>query len=158
MSTTFYVWYPRIIQDGLAGNIGHASIKVESTYMSWWPAEVSLKASFGSGVAFATPTYESDVHSERKEPDYVGDHFGWDDIKAIQYWNTQCVPSYAHRYNFVTCNCASMVVNILRASGALDGEVVLNTWLGLKDTFAISPPDITRVSQYFAGHKAALIL
>jgi hypothetical protein len=154
MSTTFYVWYPE------GGNVGHASIKIGSTYMSWWPKMDSLMESIvglAVGTAFITPTYQNDVTWEGKEPDYVGDHFGWDDIKAIQFWNTQCVPSYAHRYNFVTCNCASMVVKILRASGALDGEVALNTWLGIKDTYAISPPDIMRVSQYFAGHKAALI-
>ena len=39
----------------------------------------------GSGVAFTTPTYESDVSSEGKEPDYVGDHFGWDDIKPCNF-------------------------------------------------------------------------
>ena len=60
-------------------------------------------------------------------------------------------------YQFFTSNCSTMVINILRASGALNGEVILNTWLSIKDTIAFSPPDIMRVSQYFAGHKSALI-
>jgi len=98
-----------------------------------------------------------DVSSEGKEPDYVGDHFGWDDIKPCNFG----IPSVYHRIviaTFFTCNCASMVVKILRASGALDGEIILNTWLGTKDTVALCPSDLMRVSQYFAGHKAALIL
>lgn len=170
MSTTFYVWYP----DLRGGNIGHASIKVGDTYMSWWPYAGSkmeiLKGIIGSGSGFRTPAYPDDVSAEGKDPDYVGDHFGWDNAKAIAYWTSQCLPSYAlalaeivragspAHYQFLTCNCATMVINILRASGALDGQVVLNAWLSLKDSLALSPPDIKRVSQYFAGHPEALVL
>jgi hypothetical protein len=171
MSTTFYVWYSNIPEGG--GNVGHCAIKIGATYMSWWPAAGSkmemLKGIFGTGSGFMTPGYKDDVSSEGKEPDYVGDHFGWNDAKAIQYWITQCMPEYARavteinragspaRYQFLTSNCSTMVINILRASGAFDGEVILNMWLSIKDTIALSPPDVMRISQYFAGHKSALI-
>jgi hypothetical protein len=127
-----------------------------------------LKGIFGSGSRFSTPSFKDDVESEGKPPDYVGDHFGWHEQQALSYWMSQ-LPSYAaagaeivragsaSKYQFLTCNCATMVIQIIRAAGALDNEIVLNGWLGLKSTFALSPPDIMRVSQYFAGHKEALL-
>ena len=170
MSTTFYVWYPNILQGG--SNVGHASVKVGKVYMSWWPYAGSkmefLKGVFASGSSFRTPTYVDDQASEGHDPDYVGDHFGWDDGKAIAYWNS-LQPTYvaaageivragsAARYQFFASNCATVVIDIIRAAGALDGQFVLNTWLSVKNTFALSPPDVMRVSQYFAGHPEALI-
>ncbi len=95
MSTTFYVWYPNLLQGG--NNVGHAAIKVGTTYMSWWPYAGSkmeiLKGLVGTGSSFGTPSYADDRQSEGKEPDYIEDHFGWDDGKAIAYWNSQ-LPTY----------------------------------------------------------------
>jgi hypothetical protein len=167
MSTTFYVWNP------ILPNVGHAAVKIGDTYMSWWPASGSkmemYKGIFGSGSLISTPSLKDDIDSERKVPDYIGDHFGWDDQIAIRYWTSQ-LPTYAaagaeiiragsaSKYQFFTCNCATMITQILRAAGAFENDLVLNAWLGVKSTFAFSPPDITRISQYFAGHKEALLI
>jgi hypothetical protein len=125
-----------------------------------------LKGILGTGSGFMTPTYENDLSAEGREPDYTGDHFGWDDARAIDHWNTQCIPAYVSafkeitvsgpsKYQFLTYNCATMVFNVIRAARALDGEIILNAWLALKPV--LSPPDVMRTSQYFAGHKDALI-
>src|SRR5262245_49968206 len=122
MSTTFYVWYPDLKKLAL----GHASVKVAGTYMSWWPASEnkmrSLLAMYNiKGTSVKPPSYDDDVKSEGKAPEYVGDLYGWDDQKALDYWNTNAVPNFlkafgeikkAHAgetYKFVTCNCATMV-------------------------------------------------
>ena len=94
MSTTFYVWYPDVEK----GAFGHASVKVGSTYMSWWPASESrmrsLLAMFNiKGTTVRLPAYNDDVKSEGKEPEYIGDLYGWDDQKAIDYWTTNAVPT-----------------------------------------------------------------
>jgi hypothetical protein len=85
MSTAFFVWNNNILQGG--SNVGHASIRVADVYMSWWPYYASkmemFKGILGGGSGFRTSTFEEDVASERREPDYTGDHFGWDDDKAI---------------------------------------------------------------------------
>jgi hypothetical protein len=170
MSTTFFVWNNNFLSGG--NNVGHASVKIADVYMSWWPYAGSkmeiLKGILGSGSGFRTPTFEEDVESEGRQPDYIGDHFGWDNDRAISFWQSQ-LPTYdsayneiksvgsAAKYQFFTYNCADSVVRVLQAAGSLDNEFLLNSWISLKRTFALTPPDITRISQYFNGNKSALL-
>jgi hypothetical protein len=161
MSTTLFVWLPS------SGNIGHASIQVATTYMSWWPGSDKMLSYLVTGGSPQTPTYDSDVDSEGGEPDWTGDFFGWDDDGAIAFWNAATSLDFQkavsavrsgippQQYSFVCNNCSTMVIKILRAAGAFDGEFVLNLWLSSK--IVNTPEQVMDIGGYLAGDKGALL-
>jgi hypothetical protein len=87
MGVRINVWYPK------GENVGHASIEIEGTYMSWWPdggaASSKLKMAkliFAGGPGMA-PAFADDKQMEGGEPAWTGDYFGWDgDGDAISLW------------------------------------------------------------------------
>lgn len=164
MGTKINVWYPQ------GSNVGHASISILGTYMSWWPdAETKMKMYkeiFGFGGPGQAPSYQDDVKMEGKNPDWTGEYFGWErDSEAVEHWKTVYFSDFQRglasrgkdggaKYQFITNNCCLVVDKMLEKSGAYDWEVKLNLWRGMKGTLA--PKDIATIGAYLGGQTGII--
>ena len=166
MGVKINVWYPK------GDNIGHASVNIQGTYMSWWPDGASgskakmVKMVFAGGPGTA-PTYEDDKQSEGGEPSWTGDFFGWArDNEAIEFWKKVYFSDLQKgvsamrsgnkdaQYSFVSNNCCDVVDKLLEKTGAYDSQFKLNIWRGIK--FKLAPQDIASIGSYLGGQTGVL--
>lgn len=163
------VWYPK------GDNIGHASIEIDGTYMSWWPDGGSgsskirmIKQVFAGGPGMA-PTFANDQQMEGGEPSWTGEYFGWDrDGDAIELWKKIYFSDLQKgvsamrsgnanaTYSFVANNCCDVVDKLLEKAGAYDWQFKLNLWRSLK--LKLAPKDIATIGCYLGGQTALLNL
>src|SRR5262249_16235347 len=148
-------------------NIGHASIEIQGTYMSWWPDGSAgsskakmLKTIFAGGPGMA-PTYANDKQMEVGDPDWTADYFGWDRAhEASEFWKLIDLTDVEKgssggragnqgTYSFVSNNCCDVVDKLLDKAGAYDGKFKLNLWRGMKGKLA--PKDIATIGCYLGG-------
>src|SRR4051812_1936979 len=79
---TVYVWLPRHTNSGK--NVGHTSLDVNGTYISWWPN----KTAGPFDKVYPTPhkNLSSDCISENHAPDYKIELSNLDEAKIISWW------------------------------------------------------------------------
>lgn len=83
---TVYIWKFR----GKGVAWGHASLRVDQTYMSWWPEPRGrIRSKVSANVYEVSPirdrTYEEDVRDEQQQPDHKVVLAGLDE-RAIKDW------------------------------------------------------------------------
>ncbi|MEZ5347340.1 MAG: hypothetical protein R2681_17465 [Pyrinomonadaceae bacterium] len=75
MAVEVYVWLPARVTNHATGevteNIGHASIKIGSDYLSFWPTSVRFDLTGLFPVQSAFNNYSEDVKSEGGVPDHT---------------------------------------------------------------------------------------
>jgi len=167
MGVKINVWYPK------GENVGHASIEIEGTYMSWWPdgSAASNKAKMFklvfTGGAGQAPTFEDDKRMEGGDPSWTGDYFGWDnDDEAVAFWKKVYFSDMQKgisamrsgnpnaTYSFVSNNCCDVVDKLLEKAGAYDYKITLNVWRSVKAKLA--PKDIATIGCYLGGQTSIL--
>lgn len=167
MGVKINVWYPK------DGNIGHASIAIGGTYMSWWPdgsagsKKMQMFKLLFSGGPGRAPTFDDDKRMEGGEPSWTGSYFGWkNDAAAIELWKKIYFSDLQKgisamrsgnadaTYSFVLNNCCDVVDKLLETAGAYDWEVKLNMWRSMR--FKLAPKDIATIGSYLGGQKGII--
>jgi|HubBroStandDraft_6_1064221.scaffolds.fasta_scaffold1405685_1 hypothetical protein len=167
MGVRINVWYPK------GDNIGHASVEIDGTYMSWWPdggagsSKLKMVKQVFAGGPGTAPTFADDKQMEGGEPSWTGDYFGWDrDGDAIDFWKKIYFSDLQKgmsamrsgnanaTYSFVANNCCDVVDKLLEKAGAYDWQIKLNLWRSIKAKLA--PKDIATIGCYLGAQKDIL--
>lgn len=108
-----FVW-PGLLQ----GNVGHASLRIQSTpsdpeeYCSWWPAGAGTVYDFLTGGAIPARwhTFAEDEEAEDNANFHTISIFGLDEPAMRAFWATwKADPTYRLYYK----NCATSVMKLL---------------------------------------------
>jgi hypothetical protein len=115
VSVTVYVW-----RMSTSDPIGHSSIKVANTYMSYWPNDPAGKKDFKIGSthdsAFAE-RYETDRRLEKRQADQSVDLRGLDESRMLEAWRQIVQNKVA--YNMVRHNCSTVVASLLEVGSGI---------------------------------------
>ena len=110
MSVTLYVWKMS------ASNVGHVSLQVGSTYVSYWPNEAAGKNDVKLGAshdAMFPPSYAHDRRLERKVCDEQLEMKRLDTTRVLDAW--AAFRDAPERYNLIDHNCSTVVASLMRA-------------------------------------------
>lgn len=115
-----YVWLARKTEDGK--NVGHASMKVGNTYMSWWPDETAGLT--GDFYPIRNKSFRSDCDAEGCTPDHTIYLDGLNEKTILDWWagfglveNGALLAGPLPRYNLTGQNCSSVVATGLKKGG-----------------------------------------
>lgn len=105
-----------------AKQIGHASIQVQSHYMSWWPdTPVQLSLNSAPVAPIRNKTYASDVSDEGSAPNHTISINGLEETEMIKWWQGFAVLGGFHGpvppYQLTKMNCSSIVAQALKVGG-----------------------------------------
>ena len=119
MDVTLYIW--RLSPT----NVGHASLKIGDTYISYWPAESAGKKDVKLGQSHQAgfpSSYAVDRRLERKHADEEFTLTGLDTSKMVEAWEQFKLTE--PRYNMVEQNCSTVVAAMLQVGSGLQPSFV----------------------------------
>jgi hypothetical protein len=119
MDVTLYIW--RLGPT----NVGHASLEIGGTYVSYWPAEGAGKkdVKFGQSHQAGFPSaYAVDRRLERKHADEAFTLTSLDTAKMVAAWEQFKLTE--PRYNMVEQNCSTVVAVLLQVGSGLQPSFV----------------------------------
>ena len=122
------IWLPE------GQNVGHASMLVQSTYVSWWPdTRVGKKNAASALSPIRNKSYASDVADEGKTPTNTVTLNGLDEAKILGWWasfglvqNGQELSGPLPPYVLLTQNCSTVVARGLMIGG---GDTYASWWV-----------------------------
>jgi hypothetical protein len=115
MQVTLYVWKLQ------TKDVGHVSLEIGSTYMSYWPAngvdsKKQVKLGSTQDAAFQR-AYVSDRRLEQRNADARVDLTGLEANAMLEAWNQfRASPT---RYNLVRHNCATIIASLLEIGSGI---------------------------------------
>jgi hypothetical protein len=148
MSVTVFVWEP-------IPTVGHASILVGNTYVSWWPKKHALKEALKSTALHHRMS--EDVEAEGRLPDYVSPPLKGLDEERMERWAKFILahgPSgklefeAIEDYKLFSQNCAGLVVRALLIGSRRDGGIL--QYLG---GFIPQPLDCEMIAKWISGEN-----
>jgi hypothetical protein len=126
-----YVWLPKQIES--QKNVGHASILVNGTYISWWPDEAA-----GLGRDFhpiRNKNFQSDIQDEGCQPDWTITLAGLNETEILNWWQmfgltlgNTVFEGPLPPYNLATQNCSTVVAMALKKGGGDQYAGWWNSW------------------------------
>lgn len=126
-----HVWNYR----GLDTAVGHASMHVGETYISWWPdtqqATPKLPPSLGGNRIFSAKhihgrTFEQDKRDEESAPHHTIPLDGLDERSILQWWQKFSVPG--RLWSTLGQNCSTTVGRALMIGGGDDFALGARGW------------------------------
>lgn len=119
MSVILHVW--KVSPD----NVGHVSLQVGTTYISYWPNESAgksdVKVGSTHGVMFP-PSYAHDRKLERKACDETLELKTLDTARIEQAW--AAFRQGPRRYNLLDHNCSTVIASLLRIGSGVEPSFV----------------------------------
>jgi hypothetical protein len=119
MEVTLYVWLIK------PGNVGHVSLAVGDTYMSYWPADSAGKTDvkFGQSHEPGFPSsYAVDRRLERGHADEQLVMAGLDEQAMLEAWTQFKLTE--PKYNMVEHNCSTAIAVMLQIGSGVEPSFV----------------------------------
>lgn len=118
---TVNVWLSKRVDS--QKNVGHASMDVSGTYISWWPDEAAgLTGQFNP---IRNKSYASDIRDEGGQPDARIQLTGLDEAAILQWWSSfglvrggELLQGPLPAYSLTQQNCSTVVAKGLKIGGA----------------------------------------
>ena len=109
MTATVYIW------KNSPSNVGHVSMMVDDTYVSFWPksaadAKKDIKVNQTHEAVFPD-NYKIDRRLERRDPDSTISILNLDEKLMIDHWTK--FKAKPDRYNMRKSNCSTVVASLL---------------------------------------------
>jgi hypothetical protein len=153
---TVYVWPPK------GDNVGHAAVKIEQTYISWWPEGGIVIDPKGKEIQLtAAPvrgrTYIADVKGEGGPPEHKIHISGLNESAMVQWWagfglqsGRTKLAGPLPKYHLLKQSCSTVAARALQAGG---GNNYSGWWNANKLVW--TPMDVYRYANEIARNRAA---
>ncbi|WNZ58474.1 hypothetical protein ACJJIQ_07295 [Microbulbifer sp. ANSA003] len=127
MAITVHVWKQK------TGNVGHASITIDNTYISYWPSSAAGKKDFKIGRSHS-PSFPSGYRVDRRLEGGDADQNilidGLNETKMIEAWEN--FKGEQKHYNMKDQNCSTVVAWLLETGSGFaspgKGGIKISDW------------------------------